>query len=125
MVPDTLNNLNMSSNTDSTTLTVPRLRDDGSNWSDYLPRLQNAMGVKGLWRHVEGTASAPVPFGMSNGIPMLSNEKTPATEDQIEAKESKLIDFKKREYLAPHILLSTTSTRLGSKIKNLSTPEDM
>jgi hypothetical protein len=80
MVPDTLNNLNMSSNTDSTTLAVPRLHDDGSNWSDYLPRLQNAMGAKGLWRHVEGTASAPVLFGMSNGIPMLSDGKTPATD---------------------------------------------
>jgi hypothetical protein len=125
MVPDILNNLNISSNTNSTTLAISRLCDDGSNWSDYLPRLQNAMGAKGLWRHVEGTASALVLFGVSNGIPMLSDGKTPATEDQIEAKESELIDFKKHEYLACHILLSTTSTCLGSKIKNLLTPKDM
>ena len=73
---------------------------DGSNWSDYLPRLQNVMGTKGLWRHVEGMATAPVPYAMSNGIAMLADGKTPASEDQIESKESKIIEFKKKEYLA-------------------------
>ena len=68
------------------------------------------MGAKELWRHVEGTTSAPVPFILTNRIPVLSNGKTPAAEDQIEAKESKIIEFKKREYLAQHILMSTTST---------------
>ena len=114
-----------STNSDSTLLAVPKLRDDGSNWSDYYPRIQNAMGAKGLWRHVLGTATAPVPYVVTEGIPMLSNGKTPATEDQIEAKESKIIEFEKREYLARHILLSTTSTRLGAKIKDLSTAEAM
>jgi Reverse transcriptase (RNA-dependent DNA polymerase)/gag-polypeptide of LTR copia-type/GAG-pre-integrase domain len=114
-----------STNPDSTILAVPKLRDDGSNWSDYYPRIQNAMGAKGLWRHVLGTATAPVPYVVTQGIPMLHDGKTPATEDQIEAKESKIIEFEKREYLAKHILLSTTSTRLGSKIKDLPTAESM
>ena len=96
MGPDTT----INSNSDSTTLAVPKLRDDGSNWADYLPRLQNTMGAKGLWRHVKGTATAPIPFAVTNGIPMLSDGKTAATEDQIDAKESKIIDFEKRKYLA-------------------------
>src|ERR1700679_1880531 len=54
---------------------------------------------------------------------MLSDGKTPATEDH--AKESRIVDFEKREYLSKHILLSTTSTRLGAKIKDLSTAEAM
>ena len=29
------------------------------------------MGAKGLWRHVEGSATAPVPYAVSNSIPML------------------------------------------------------
>src|SRR5271168_4502002 len=114
-----------SSISDSSTLAVPKLRDDGSNWSDYEPRLRNAMGAKGLWRHVEGTAVAPVPFAVSDGIPMLSDGKTKATEEQVEAKESKIIEFEKREYLARHILMSTTSTRLATKIKSMLTAEDM
>jgi hypothetical protein len=53
------------------------------------------MGAKGLWRHIKGTASMPVLYAVSNGIQMISDGKTPATEDQIEVKESKIIDFKK------------------------------
>ena len=48
------------------------------------------MGAKGLWRHVKGNATAPVLFAVSNGIPMLSDGKTSASEDQIEAKENKI-----------------------------------
>lgn len=95
-----------STNSDSTLLAVPKLRDDGSNWSDYYPRIENAMGAKGLWRHVLGTAIAPVPYVVSEGKPMLPDGKTPATEDQVE-------------------VLSTTSTRLGSKLKDLPTAESM
>ena len=87
--------MTMNSNSDSTTLAMPKLHDNGSNWADYLPRLQNAMGPKGLWRHIEGTATGPIPFAVTNSIPMLSDDKTAATEDQIDAKESKIIDFEK------------------------------
>ena len=81
--------------------------------------------AKGLWRHVEGTATASVPFILSDGVPMLADEKTKATEDQIESKESKILEFEKRKYLACHILMSTTSLCLSMKIKSLLTVEDM
>jgi len=105
-------------------LSVPKLRDDGSNWSDYLPRVERALGAKGLWRHVVGTAIAPKPYEIKAGVPVLADGK-PATEDQIESKESKIMDFDKREYLAQHVILSTTSTRLGVKIKSLKTAREM
>src|SRR5271156_2069480 len=124
MGPDTTMN-NMNSNSESSYLQVPKLCDNGSNWSDYEPRIRNAMGAKGLWRHVEGSATAPVPYAVSNGIPMQADGKTPAMEDQIESKESKIIEFEKRKYLARHILLSTTSTQLGTWIKGLANAEDM
>ena len=95
--PDmTLNTLNISSNSDLATLMVPKLCDNGSNWSDYQPRLQNVIQAKGLWRHVEGTTTASIPFVMSDSITMLADGKTLASEDQIETKESKIIEFKKR-----------------------------
>ena len=125
MGPDTTMN-SLNPNSDLTMLAVPKLCDDRSNWADYLPRIQNAMGAKGLWRHmIEGTATALVPFVLSNGIPMLADGKMPASDDQIEAKKSKIIEFKKREYLACHILMSTTSTHLTTKIKCMLTAEDM
>ena len=114
-----------TSNSDSTILAIPKLCDNRSNWADYQPRLQNVMGLKGLWRHVEGTATVPVPFAVNNGIPILNDGKMLATEDQIESKETKILEFEKREYLAQHIFMSMTSTQLGTKIKALPTAEDM
>ena len=58
----------------------------GSNWADYELRIQNAMGAKGLWRHVIGTAIASVSYVMNDGVPMLADGKTPATEDQMSQK---------------------------------------
>jgi hypothetical protein len=55
----------------------------------------------------------------------LADLTTKATDEQIEAKESKIIEFEKREYLAQHIILSTTSTRLGAKIKDMTSAQDM
>ena len=52
---------------------------------------------------------------------MLSDEKTKATEEQVEARETRIIEYKKHECLTQHIILSTTSTRIGAAIKNLST----
>ena len=56
---------------------------------------------------------------------MLADGKPPATEDQVEAKESKIIEFEKREYLACYILMSTTLIHLRSKIKALKITEAM
>ena len=120
-----MSNLSLNSSSDSTTLQVPKLCDDGSNWPDYEPRIRKAMGSKGLWRHVEGTAVAPKPYAVVEDVMVLADRKTPATEEQIEAKELKIIEFEKREYLAQHIILSTTSTHVGAKIKDLTSAEDM
>ena len=83
------------------------------------------MGSKGLWRHVEGKAVAPAAYMVANGIPVISDGKTPATEEQIEARETRIVDFEKREYLAQHVILSTTSIRLGAKIKDLKSAKEM
>ena len=121
----TMSGLSQNPNSNSTTLAVPKLCDDGSNWADYQLWICKAMGAKGLWRHVEGTATAPVPYVVTGGVAMLPDGKTPAMEEQIETKESKIIEFEKQEYLAQHIILSTTSTWLGAKIKDMLTAKEM
>jgi len=117
-----MTNLSLNSSSDSTSLSVPKLRDDRSNWSDYQPRIKRAMGSKGLWRHILGTAIALRPYMLLNGVHVLSDGKTGATEEQIESREVRITDFEK---LAQHIILSTTSTHLGSKIKELKTAKEM
>ena len=121
----TMSTLTLNSSSDSTTLSIPKLCDDRSNWSDYEPCIQRAMGSKGLWRHIEGTAIAPKLYALDHGILVLSDGKMPATDEQIEATESKIMDYDKQEYLAQHVILSMTSTHLGSKIKNLKTAKEM
>ena len=81
-----------TNNSNTTTLAVPKLRNDGSNWADYKPCIQRALGSKGLWRHIEGTAIAPKPYALVAGVPVLTDGTTQATEDQIEARETKIID---------------------------------
>ena len=49
----------------------------------------------------------------------------PAMKEQIKAKEAKIMDYDKQEYLAQHVILSTTLTCLGSKIKNLKMAKEI
>ena len=91
MGPDTtMNELSQNPISESGSLAVPKLCDDGSNWADYQPRIRKAMGAKGLWRHVKGTAAAPIPYVITAGKAMLSDGKTPALDEQLEAKELSL-----------------------------------
>ena len=86
-------NIPSSSSSDFSTLSIPKLHDDGTHWSDYQPRIERAMGSKGLWRHVLGTAIAPKLYMLLNKVPVLADGKTEATDEQIESKEAKLEEF--------------------------------
>ena len=91
-------NLTLGSNLDSMSLSVPKLRDDGSNcqWADYEPRVERVLGVKGLWRHVVGTAIALKPYAVVARVLVLADGTTPANDDQVESKESKIADYDKK-----------------------------
>jgi len=83
----------MSLKSNDTSLAVPKLRDDGSNWADYEPRVHKAMGAKGIWKHVEGTAYKPQQYNQVGGVYVLADGTTSATEEQIEARESKVDEY--------------------------------
>jgi hypothetical protein len=108
----------------STSLVIPKLHDDGSNWADYELRARRAMGSKGLVAHLKGHVNPPTPFWITNGIPMFT-VNMPATEDQLEAREKKIQDFKQKEYLAQYFILSSTSPCLSQKLFNLTPAKDM
>ena len=114
-----------TNNSNTTTLAVPKLHDDRSNWADYEPCIQRALGLKGLWRHVKGTAIVPKPYALVARVPILVDGMIQAMENQIEARKMKIINYDKCKYLTQHVILSTTSTHLGNKIKNLKTSHEM
>jgi hypothetical protein len=86
-----MSSLSLTSNSDSTNLGVPKLCDNRSNWADYALQIQKAMGSKGLWRHVEGIAVMPKPYTVVDGVPVLSDGKTPATKEQCQKIQNWLI----------------------------------
>jgi hypothetical protein len=99
MLKHTMSSLSFNSNSDSMNLTVPKLHDDGSNWLDDELWVQKVMGLKGLWKHVEGTTIVPRPYVIVSGIPVSAGGMMAVMEDQIEARETRIIDFDKQEYL--------------------------
>ena len=84
----TMSNINLSSNSNSQNLMIPKLCDDGSNWADYEPQVMIAMKAKGIWKHVQGAAYKLQPY-TNVGVHPLSDRKTHTTEEQIMERERK------------------------------------
>ena len=106
-IPNSMMSAFSTNNSNTTTLVVLKLNDDRSNWADYKPHIQRALGLKGLWRHVEGTAIMPKPYALVTGVPVLADGMTQATEDQIEAREIKIIDYNDEPLLCPPPVYTT------------------
>ena len=94
-----MSNLSITSSSDSTTVSVPKLHDDGINWMDYKPQIHRAIGSKGLWMHVKGTTIALKLYVTVNSVPVISDRKTKAMDKQFRSREVRIIDFEKHEYL--------------------------
>ena len=75
--------------------------------------------------HVQGKAVIPNPYQIINGAAVLPDGKMKAMDEQIEAKETHIMEYEKHKYLAQHVILSTTSPWIGSIIKNLKMAEEM
>ena len=60
----------------------------------------------GSVQELVGTAIVLEPYAMVNGVPVLK-DGTPATNEEVEANEDKIIEQEKRDYLAQHMILST------------------
>jgi hypothetical protein len=57
----------MSNQSTGNIISVPKLRDNGSNWVNYDSKVRSALGAKGVIRHIEGTAIKPSPYAMDGG----------------------------------------------------------
>src|SRR5882762_9185796 len=96
----TMSNINLSSNSNSQNLTIPKLRDNGSNWADHKPRVTIAMKAKGIWKHVQGVAYEPKMYVNVNGVHLLLDGKTHATEEKIMEREEKIDAYEWKENTA-------------------------
>ena len=120
----TMSSLTMSAS-NSDTLNAPKLCDDGSKWADYHARVKVAMDVKGLWKHVEGKATPLKLYTEVNGVSILADGKTKATEEQVKDWECRIDNFARAMSMVKHIILSMTSAQIGMKIKSLTMVKEM
>jgi hypothetical protein len=121
----TMSDITLTLNSNLQNFAIPKLHDDGRNWADYELQAKKVMGAKGVRRPVEGTAIMPKPFNKVNGDYIMSDRKTLAMEEQIEAHDAKIDEYKKKEFLTQHIIMSMTLPHLGVKIKNLKMAKEM
>jgi hypothetical protein len=59
----------------------------------------------------------PIPYALINSISIVStNLYIPAMEDPIETRERKIMEYEQKEYLAQHLILSSTLLHLSQKL---------
>ena len=114
------------SSSNRTTFSITPLRDDGSNFADYEPKVKVLCGAKGILKFLEGRARKPKELHVANGVFMKPGTiDKPATEEEIENADTKMDTYEQNEAMCKHILMSSVSPRLCSKIKSLATPNSM
>jgi hypothetical protein len=110
----------------SSSLVIPKLCDNGTNWADYEPQARRAMGLKGLVMHLKGQVRLLTPYALINGISMVfTNLNVSAIEDQIKARERRIMEYEQKEYLAQHLILSPTLPHLSQKLLQHTTAKTM
>jgi hypothetical protein len=101
-------------------ISVPKLRDNGSNWVNYESKVQSALGAKGIIRHVDGMAIKSLPYVKDDDDQYIVSPEVLATEEQIEAREKCIDKYIQHEHTAQHILLMGVSLRIASVIQSKS-----
>lgn len=86
MGPAADNITNMSST--STSIQITKLLSNGSNWPTYQECVLNILTLKGLKRHVLGTACKPEVPVEHNGSFYYQNSINPLTDEELEKNEN-------------------------------------
>ena len=109
-----------------TTFSITPLHDNGLNFADYEPKVKVLCGAKGILKFLVGCAWKPKELHVANGIFMKPGTiDKPATEEEIENAETKMEMYEQNEAMCKHILMSSVSPHLCSKIKSLAIPNNM
>src|SRR6266487_7127522 len=102
MSPVANSDMSLTMNQNNVTM-IPKLKDDASNWVDYKSKVLLGMGLRGLMSHIEGCMVKPKPYDIVNGVMVLPDGSTAATEERIEVQEKQIEDYDTKQYLTCHI----------------------
>ena len=111
------------------TFLITPLHDHGLNFTDYEPKVKVLCSAKGILKFLEGHVQKPKELHEShvaNGVFMKHGTiDKPETEEEIKDVETKMDTYEQNEAMCKHILVSSVSPHLCSKIKSLTTPNGM
>ncbi|TFK61431.1 hypothetical protein BDN72DRAFT_778188, partial [Pluteus cervinus] len=97
---------------------LPKLRDDGSNWTTYKERLINAIKSKGLGRHLAGNAKKPREIVDSSNLLAL-------TEDELEKHLDSVDAFDQKQAQLRDLIYETVNRSTFLQIKDENTAKEV
>ena len=108
------------------TFLITPLHDNRLNFTDYEPKVKVLCGAKGILKFLEGCVQKPKELHVANGVFMKPGTiDKPATKEEIENTETEMDMYEQHKPMCKHILMSSVSPHLCSKIKSLATPNEM
>ena len=108
------------SSTNNQALSLPKLRDDSSNWATYSERILNYLTSKGYCRHVLGTVRKPEDLVESGGKIYLGKSKEPMTDEQLAKHEDAMDLYDQMQAAVREIIYRTVDKTTFLQIKNES-----
>ena len=99
-------------------LSLPKLRSDGSNWATYSERILNYLTSKGYRRHVQGTACKPEVLTERNRSFYKSGSLSPLNDDELEKHEEATDLYDQMQAAVQEIIYRTVDKTTFLQIKN-------
>ncbi|KAF8155630.1 hypothetical protein B0H34DRAFT_659656, partial [Crassisporium funariophilum] len=98
--------------------TLPKLKEDGSNWITYKERILNTLTSKGLKRHVTGSARKPTELIERSGDYYKPNSLSPLSDDQLEEHEKEVDIYDQKQAQVREVIYETISKSTFLQIKS-------
>ncbi|KAJ6524325.1 hypothetical protein B0H19DRAFT_972187, partial [Mycena capillaripes] len=102
----------MSSTSQLKITSLPRLKDDGSNWINYRDLAMNTLFAKGLRRHA---------LVGRDGAFYLPGRLAPLSDDELEEHETKVDEYLQKQAQVREVIYQTVSEATFMRIKNAPT----
>ena len=99
-------------------LSLPKLRNDGSNWATYSERILNYLTSKGYRRHVLGTARKPERLIERDGSFYRPNSLSPISDDELEKHEELTDLYDQMQAAVREVIYRTVDKTTFLQIKN-------
>ena len=108
----------MSSTSNNQSLSLPKLKDDSSNWATYSERILNYLTSKGFRRHVQGTARKPEVLIERNGSFYKSGSLAPLTDEELEKHEEMVDTYDQSQASVREVIYRTIDKTTFLQVKN-------